>query len=147
MGNSPNLVEPEATCGPYTGTVIRPALTVRELPSDEWHRLNDTGLSSVWQILPPADATVLVVEDAAGQIVGCWSMLRVYHVEGLWIHPEHQRLAGVGRKLLRAMFALAHRCGIKTAVTAADTTEMFEWVARAGGRPLPPSFVLPMGRA
>lgn len=78
----------------------------RILPREEWGRLADgpvseAGLLELLSQIDPTDAEVRVVEDEAGQIVGCVSLVRLTHLEGAWIDPRHRGNAGIGRRLLR----------------------------------------------
>jgi GNAT superfamily N-acetyltransferase len=94
-------------------------MTSRVLPVEEWPRLAGTELEAVWPTLDPGSAQIVVVEEA-GQIVGCWALLAVWHVEGVWIHPDYRsRPAGVARRLLVAMRYLARRCGALAVLTGA----------------------------
>lgn len=79
-------------------------MTSRVLPVAEWPRLAGTELESVWPTLPhTSDVQIVVVEDAAGAIVGCWAALRVIHVEGVWIAPAYRQRTSVARRLWRTM--------------------------------------------
>jgi hypothetical protein len=81
------------------------AYTTRELPSKEWARLTEVGaeLGPIQHLLTPETTRMLVVEDAAGAIVGSWALMCAWHVEGLWIAPAHQQRGSVGRRLLATM--------------------------------------------
>jgi len=59
----------------------------RILPPEEWSRLNGTEAESVWPMLNPGSARVLVVEEGA-EIVATWTFLTVLHAECLWIAPK-----------------------------------------------------------
>lgn len=82
-------------------------LTRRVLPRDEYHRLAGTELESVAPTLPDG-CQVLVVEDG-GDIVACWALLRVLHVEGAWVAASHRTVAS--RHLLRGMADLVADAG------------------------------------
>ena len=86
----------------------------RVLPREEWSRLADgpvveSGLASLIDHLDPRDVEVRVVEDEAGEIVGCVSLLRLTHLEGAWIDPRHRGNPGVGRRLLREAQSAARK--------------------------------------
>jgi len=84
--------------------------------------LHGTELETVWPILPE-DAEVLVVEDG-GEIVGCWSVYSLQHVECVWVAPAHRGKASVFRRLLVGMRTLVHGRGQHTVQTGAlDTPE------------------------
>jgi hypothetical protein len=75
-------------------------MVARVLPPAEWSRLAGTELEGV---ALPSHAQVIVVEDDAGTIVGCWSCVPVVHVEGVWIAPAYRGTTTVARHLWRAM--------------------------------------------
>ncbi len=94
-------------------------MTDRILPPEDWHRLHGMDLANVLQYLPPAETTVIVVEDDAGAIVGCWATFRVHHAEGVWIAPEHRGKTSVARRLWRRMRAVVTERGASSVITAA----------------------------
>lgn len=111
-------------------------MTTRVLPVEEWHRLEGTELDGV--PLDEENAVVIVVEDADGQIVGCWSILRVIHVEGMWIHPAHRRTGPVFRRLLNEMRRIVTGFhGQHVAVSAALTPDVAKLLEAYGGVKLP----------
>lgn len=81
-------------------------LTRRVLPRDEYHRLVGTELECATAL--PGGSQVLVVEDGA-EIVGCWALLSVLHVEGAWVAPTHR--ASASRHLLHGMADLVADAG------------------------------------
>lgn len=88
----------------------------RILPREEWARLDagavsESGLGPLIAHLDPGDVEVRVVEDGAGEIVGCVSRLRLTHLEGAWIDPSHRGNPGVGRRLLREAVTAARGRG------------------------------------
>jgi hypothetical protein len=104
-------------------------MQVRELPPDEWHRLEGTELEPVWRDLIELSTTptVIVVEDEMGAIVGCWSLLRtVAHVEGCWIDPSHRKRAVVARHLLTKMQSLFARMSQPMAIAGVTDPEVAE---------------------
>jgi hypothetical protein len=122
------------------------ALTSRVLEPEEWPRLKGTELEQVWPHLNPEMTRILVVEDDYGVIVGCWALVRVWHVEGLWIDPKHRVKASVGRRLLTGMKRLARAVGAKVLVTASVSEDVTQMILAAGGDSLPGQhFVLPVG--
>ena len=98
-------------------------MVVKELTPDLWPMLNGTELETVYPHLDPARAKVLVVEDE-GRIVACWSLLQVYHVEGVWIAPEHRKRGKVALRLLEGMRTLCQGLGIARVVTGACTDDV-----------------------
>ena len=93
-------------------------LTVRELPPDEWStRLEGTDLEAAVAVLVPGESVVIVVEDAAGRVVGHWALLRYWHAEGVWVHPEARGGSAVQRRLLAGMRAAAEAHGARVLLT------------------------------
>lgn len=94
------------------------AMTTRILPRDEYHRLDPTLLAECARDLSERQGDVLVVEDG-DQIVGCWALFPVLHVEGLWIAESHQKRTSVARRLWLGMKRLVKvRGGVKVATAA-----------------------------
>jgi len=119
-------------------------MRTRILPPEEWGRL-DEGLSTVLNSVQ--DASMIVVEDDTGRIIGTMGVLRMTHFEGLWIAPEHRRGYVLGR-LLRGAEGLAREKGETWAIGgAADKDELMDGlIRRRGGSELPLRFyVMPLG--
>lgn len=76
-------------------------MTTRLLPSAEWPRLAGTLLDPAWQGFNLNDR-VVVTENAAGEIVGCFALMQVWHLEGAWIDPRYRGKVSVGRRLYKA---------------------------------------------
>lgn len=110
-------------------------MITRILPRQEYYRLEGTELEAVRSTLPAA-AQVLVVEDD-GRIVACWSLMPVWHVEGVWIAPEQRGRLGVVRRLVAGMFGLARSLGAGAVLTAAMTPEVEDLCRRLGGVEIP----------
>jgi N-acetylglutamate synthase-like GNAT family acetyltransferase len=120
-------------------------VTTRLLPPEEWARLAGTELETVWPHLHAASAQIVVVEQD-GQIVGCWALMRVVHVEGVWIAPAYRGKASVAKRLLQGMRRAAAQWGAKTVATAALTDDVRRLVAHLGGVALPGEhFVMSVG--
>lgn len=119
-------------------------MTLRELPLDEWPRLSACQFGDLWQGLKPEDTTVLVIEQD-GEIVAHWCLLRIYHVEGLWIRHDYRQRLSVARRLWLGMRALAAGMGARAVMTGADTDEIRAMLTRVGATKLPfDSYVLPI---
>ncbi len=112
-------------------------MTTRILPQAEWPRLAHTELGTVWTLLSPETTTVFVVEDEAGEIVGCWSLLSALHAEGLWIAPAHRKGSAVGRHLLKAVKGGAKRSGARAVLTSAMTPEVAALLDHIGATKVP----------
>jgi GNAT superfamily N-acetyltransferase len=120
------------------------ALTSRILPPHEWPRLACTELEAVYPHLNPDDADVVVVEDD-GRVVACWALLRVYHVEGVWVHPDYRKRGRVAGRLLEAMRGLCKRLKIGRVVTAAQSDDVRQLIVHLRGQVLPGDhFVIPL---
>lgn len=118
-------------------------LQTRILPAEEWPRLAGTELETVWPLLPHDTAQVLVVERN-GEIVACWSLMPVYHVEGLWLAPGSG--GGVFRALIRAMRALVREKGVTAVLTNACTPAVERLIQTARGRQVPgTTHLIPVG--
>jgi len=114
------------------------SLITRVLPPEEWAaKLQGTALAQA--IYDPDNAFVIVVEDAEGQVVACWSAVNTVHVEGIWIHPDHRRRVAVGRALLTAMFEELRSLSVGEVITNADTPEVEAMLRTIGATPLPGS--------
>jgi acetyltransferase (GNAT) family protein len=114
-------------------------LRSRELPPDEWHRLTGTELGLVHEHLSPQSCRVVVVEDDDGQIIGCWSLQAWLHVEGIWIHPAHQKRGGVFRALFRTMKGWVREAGARGVLTGSLSAEIDSFLQRLGASKLPGS--------
>lgn len=112
-----------------------PDVTTRHLPPAEWHKLAHTELGAVASLLTP-DTQVVVIEDA-GQIVACWSLLPVWHAEGVWIAPSYRRSVSVVTRLLAAMRAMVATVGAKAVVTSSASPEVEALLEKLDARPLP----------
>lgn len=122
-------------------------MTYRVLPQAEWPRLAGTEAETLWPHLDPMNARVLVVEEA-GRIVGTWTVLRVVHVECVWIDPAYRGAFGVVKRLLRGMRAIAGEWGARTVLTSALTDQVRALITSLGGQQLPGEhFVIPLERA
>ena len=125
--------------------MIATLLEERELPAHEWERLRGTELETLWPKLTPSTDRVIVVERD-GEIVACWALMQMLHVEGLWITPGERKQAVVARRLWRAMRAAVADYHAAYVWTGADTDEIREMITTAGGTKVPfDSYVLPMG--
>ena len=109
-------------------------IRVRQLPPDEWDRLNDTNLGEVRSHLETASDNVVVMaaEDEEGQLVGHLVFLQVIHVEGLWVHPDERRKGRVLRALWSAVEQLSEACQFTHAWACAQSDQMKDLVARLG---------------
>lgn len=121
--------------------------TTRLLPFEEWPKLAGTELETVWPVVNPRDARIVVVEDASGVIVGCWAALRYVHAEGVWIDPAHRGRGRVAAHLLKGLQAAMEDFGATAAWTTSLTPAVSVLAEHLGGRQLPGThYVFPVGR-
>lgn len=112
-------------------------MVIRALPPDEWHRLDGTELGGEVRCLLSHDvAKVLVVEDE-GEIVGCWAVLTVRHLEGFWVAPSRRRDASVKRALLGTMQQWLAKEQVEAVITGASNETVGRYLERLGAAPLP----------
>ena len=122
-------------------------MTTRILPAEEWPRLVGTELETLWPVLDPRRAQIVVVEQEA-TIIGCWALLVVAHVECLWIAPAHRRRGRVFARLIAGMRSLARAEGFRAVGTAACTAETRDLLVKAGAGCVPgESYVLSVSDA
>jgi hypothetical protein len=79
---------------------------------------------------------VLVVEDDAGEIVGCWGCYSILHVEGIWIREDHRKKGSVGRRLWTAMRAFLTAKGAAGAITGSVSRDVTDMLERVGAQKL-----------
>jgi hypothetical protein len=111
-------------------------MTRRLLPREEYGRLVGTYLEPLIDAFPP-DTDVIVVEDDAGQIVGCSSLFARDHVEGTWIAEAHRDHPAVFWSLLHGIKATAHQRGSARVLTASMDDRMTDFLGRMHAEPLP----------
>lgn len=115
----------------------------RILPPEEWHRLNGTEAETLWPLLDPENAQVLVVEED-GEVVGTWTLMRVVHAECLWVKPSHRGVFGVTKRLLKGMREIVSAWGTNKVITGSVSDHVTDLIRRFGGVPMPcESFILP----
>lgn len=111
--------------------------TVRILPKNEWPRLFSIGPFAQAQVLPdPLYANVLVEENEAGEIVGCWEATSIILLEGLW-RREDQRKSFSAKRLLFGMIEFLRDRRVKTAITVVQNAEVRALAEKAGFVHLP----------
>lgn len=112
----------------------------RTLPQGEWGKLSNEDLAGLMRYAHPEDIRVAVVEDE-GKIVGRCVVLKLTHLEGLWMDQEHKN-AGVTSALLGQVVKTAREFANQAVIAgAADGDErMYSLLARLGADRLPVSF-------
>ena len=118
-------------------------MTSRVLPPEEWSRLAETELGPVLSMLRPESATVFVVEDG-DEIVGCWSVISIAHVEGLWVAPSHRKRGRVLVKLWAMLCDVLAARGLTSVLTAAANEDVVRLLESRGAHALPPTYALPV---
>lgn len=117
-------------------------LRSRLLPRDEWPRLANTELAEA-ELLPAGSEIVVVEVD--DEIVACWGVFRMVHVEGCWVAPAYRGNAGVWRRLLTGMHHTAQAMGAHTVLTASLAPEVSALLDKLGATELPGRhYVLPI---
>jgi N-acetylglutamate synthase-like GNAT family acetyltransferase len=104
------------------------------LPVAEWPRLAGTEAETVWPTLDPT-ASIVVVERG-GAIVGCHILMRVWHVECLWIAPGSRGKGSVARRLWRAVQQTARTLGAGAVWTTAIDDRVRGLLAHVGATKL-----------
>lgn len=119
--------------------------STRILPPEEWHRLAHTDMPTVLPYVEPEDIRVVVVESG-DVVVGCWAVLRVVHLEGVWIHPTYRGKGSVARRLLTATLTVARQWTSRWAMTGANSDDVRHLLVKhLGARQVPmDTFVIPM---
>jgi ribosomal protein S18 acetylase RimI-like enzyme len=110
-------------------------MRTRILPREEWARLAGTELETVYPVLP--DGAVVVVVEDGDQIVACWALFPIVHVEGVWIDPDYRGNPRVARRLVAGMKDTARAMGARAVATAALTPEVERLAEKIGGAVLP----------
>ena len=114
----------------------------RLLPREEWPRLAETGSGAMasWSAL---GAVVVVERD--GRIVACQGFLPIWHLEGLWIHPDERTSGSVGRRLWRAVQQYARGLGVQAVMTFAISDVVRSMCERLGATKVQAeTYVVPM---
>jgi N-acetylglutamate synthase-like GNAT family acetyltransferase len=79
------------------------------------------------------------VVEAEGEIVACWALFSMVHLEGCWIAPAQRKNAGVVRRLLAGMTRAARDMGAATVWTSATDPDVADLAARLGAVEIAPS--------
>jgi GNAT superfamily N-acetyltransferase len=118
-------------------------MKTRILPREEWARLERSQMPP-FPGVRAEDVAVVVVEDAE-KVIGCMTVLRATHFEGLWLDPE-QRSAGVSRALVRAAVKAARLWTDDWVFAGAADDRMRDVLDRLGAIRLPiESYVMALG--
>jgi GNAT superfamily N-acetyltransferase len=116
-------------------------MTIRILPQEEWSRLEVTGMPPFVPYVKAEDVDVVVAEDA-GQIVASVGVVKLTHLEGLWLNPDYRK-SGVGAAALRGVVRraadVAKLDGSKFVLAGSADDKMAGLVASFGGKKVPMS--------
>lgn len=104
-------------------------MTVRQLPVEEWERLE--GLPIATHGLPDPNFTIVFVVEDEGLIVGTWSALTPVVLEGLWLRESYRKTTAAGRLLVEMKQFLIDG-GITAAYTLVQTPEVLALAEKAG---------------
>lgn len=115
------------------------AITVRELPINEWDRLLELPYGSL--ALPAPDVMVLVAEDE-GDIVGVWSAGPIMMLEGLWVREDHRKTTKTLWKLLNGMVGRLKAFQVPFAYSIVQTTSVLRLAEHAGFKPVEGQFIM-----
>ena len=84
-------------------------VTYRQIPSEEWHRLQeiyeDNGMP-----LPPAEKNSAVIAEFEGKVVGMQGLHQIWHGGPLWVAPEW-RGGGVSDRMDKEIQRIVRECG------------------------------------
>lgn len=119
-------------------------MNTRVLPREEWHRLAETNNPQICGSVPPDDVRVVVVEDG-GKIVGSMAVIRVTHLENIWLEKPR---AGVASALIKAAHAEARQWakGWIMANVGWGRDRVAESVEAFGGSKIPvDTYLMPLG--
>lgn len=120
-------------------------MNLRELPRADWAtKLAGLDVAPLAEALPP-DSRLIVVEDALGQVVGTWAVIRWVHVEGLWIEPSHRKHGRVGAYLLKGMREAAQAWGATSVITGCVDDEVRDLLEHRHAIAAPPQYILRIG--
>lgn len=120
-------------------------MRTRVLPPEEWSRLTLEQVPSVLPCIRPEEMEVIVVEDG-DRIVACVSVMRMTHLDGVWVAPEYRGNAGVGRRLLRGMRESAERWCESFLAAGASNEHAENLIEKMGGIRMPMDhYVIPVG--
>jgi|RhiMetdeSRZDD1v2_1073273.scaffolds.fasta_scaffold00788_61 hypothetical protein len=109
-------------------------MIARTLAEHEWARLEETDHPSVLSFVDPKDMRVVVVEDE-GKIRGSMAILRVTHLENVWVARDAG--AGVKRLLIESALTAAREWSRDWAMASVGDDQVADLVTRIGGRKIP----------
>jgi hypothetical protein len=87
-------------------------------------------------MMRPEDVQPVVVESDEGEILASLAVLRVAHLEGMWVNPSH-RNGGVVRALIRGVVPIARQWSNGWAFGGAADDKMRAILKGLGGVKIP----------
>jgi hypothetical protein len=106
-------------------------MKARILPAEEWVKFEDPKLPPLFSAMLPKEVSVIVVEDEE-KIIARMLVMRITHLEGVWIDPEYKN-AGVTGALLRQTAAVVNSHGDVWAMAGSADSVMTDILERMGG--------------
>ena len=64
-------------------------MIARVLPKEEWQKVSHLEIATLVDLVRPEDIKIVVVESGE-EIVATMSVIRMTHLEGTWVHPDHR---------------------------------------------------------
>lgn len=121
-------------------------MIARILPPEEWNAVRGKGFDGMLPLIEPENARVVVVEED-GEVVAHLGVLRVTHLESLWVHPRYRGNAGLGRRLLRKAMEAVRPWATSWVMAQVADNDVCELVRRLGGvRIAADSYAMTVGR-
>jgi len=114
------------------------SVTVRELPREEWAKLETAGqpeMAGAWQNLRDQPVRAMVAEDD-GRIVAHWSLIQVPHTNALWVHPDYRGTGGICHALLEQIGAAVREGGCGFVWIGTDVASIQRLAESLGGMPM-----------
>lgn len=111
-------------------------MIARVLPPDEYSRLSVTGEPQMYPTVRPEDIEIWVVEDGE-EIVGSLSVVRVPHLEGVWIAPDRRGSPTISTLLLRNAVESSRKWSKGWVMAQAADDHVKDLVSRCGGVKMP----------
>lgn len=119
-------------------------MKARVLPREEWAKLEATQSGKLLSFASPADVRFVVLEDE-GKIVGSMAVLKITHLENMWLDPAVRTNLGAARTLLRETLKTAKEWTESWVMASIGDDTIAAMVERAGGKQVPvDTYILPV---
>lgn len=128
---------------PDTLTTLAPHYVGRILPPEEWEA-KLAGVPPFDQIpLPGPELTeIAVVENERGEVVACWLMMTVVHLEALYIKPAQRHAYSVGKKIFETAMTRMREVNVGTAFTIVTDLDVMTLALKNGFKLVPGSLLV-----